>query len=1076
MKNNELLKSRLTHSTAALLIATLGFTAGNGVYAQDADSAINDDEDEVEEVIVTGSRIRRNEFTSASPIQVISGQTSREIGLFNAADMLQASAQASGLQIDNTFNSFVLDNGPGAATISFRGLDAERTLVLINGRRVAPAGVGGAPTATDLNLIPSIMIDRIESLLDGASAVYGSDAVAGVANVIMRKDVEGFEVEGSWSEPFEPGGQERTISAIWGTTGDRGSFQIAGEYYKRDKVRFRDRDITRECDSFYYEDGQGNILTEFRGLAPGTTPSSCKLDTINRVFYPFVFGNIWYTEGRSNLTNDGTVFGVPFDGIPNFSDTAIGLGLEQFNPNALTIIDINGDGIDDSALIDPDGDGLTDVDLQTPFYNAQLSDRYQNADFLAGIERYSVFANGEYTVDEDTDTTVYVEGWFSERKQNIFSPGATIFPEVPVTNPFNPCSQLDCLGFFGPFAGQAEMTPIVAIRDDRDRNIVKVNQYRLLGGVRGDITAMDDFLLGNWAYDVHGSFSRSKGTDRQRGIREDRLLLSIDTTIEDPSNPGSFICGVDADNDGVPDGTDGCVPVNMFASSIYQAGGGTFATQAETDYLFDDRFFETIIEQTVVSGFLTGDLFELPWNNSVVPIVFGYEYRRDSIESNPNDVAANGELFAFFADQGADGARSLNEFFAETRFEFLKGKPWAEELTLEASLRWTDESNFSPAWTYSFKGIYRPINYLTFRATYGTAYRAPNLRESFLNGVTGFNPITDPCVVPLDAREPIDPSDPTGGSQYRPDGDTRAQNVLDACRADGVDPLTTGLNPNINTNYTVEISTGGTDQLNPEDSRSITAGIVFEQPFTDAFDLSLSVTYFDIKVTDSIEEPFNQFLINDCYDNPDQLNATSDFCSRITRGDDGLVELLDASFINIGRLTSRGFDLNGFYQQDFEVGDEILSVSLDVRASHIREQIVEIIDFIDDNAGEPTTPHWRAQGTLQVDYGDFGFNWFTRWIQGGENTPPEFDPLGTPCDGLPTACRPVFFTTNYDVHDMSLTWNPGDIVFTLGISNVFDVKPPRIDTDGVFGVRNFPLGVGYDLQGRTIFTSAKIAF
>lgn len=124
MKNNELLKSRLTHSTAAMLIATLGFAAGNGVYAQDADAAIDDD-DEIEEVIVTGSRIRRNEFTSASPIQVISGQTSREIGLFNAADMLQASAQASGLQIDNTFNSFVLDNGPGAATISFRGLDAE---------------------------------------------------------------------------------------------------------------------------------------------------------------------------------------------------------------------------------------------------------------------------------------------------------------------------------------------------------------------------------------------------------------------------------------------------------------------------------------------------------------------------------------------------------------------------------------------------------------------------------------------------------------------------------------------------------------------------------------------------------------------------------------------------------------------------------------------------------------------------------------------------------------------------------------------------------------------------------------
>ncbi len=1066
MNSIDILKNRLAYGTAALLISTLNLSMSGGVTAQDADDAVDDD-DLVEEVIVTGSRIRRNEFTSASPIQIISGQTSRELGLFDTAEMLQSSAQATGLQVDNTFNSFVLDNGPGSAQLSFRGLGAERTLILINGRRVAPAGVGGAPTSPDLNLIPSIMIDRVENLLDGASAVYGSDAIAGVANIIMRKDVEGFEIDGSFSQPFEAGGQEKTISAIWGKTFDRGSFQVAGEYYQRESVKFKDRKITQECDQFYYEDEGGNILTQYRGLAPGTTDSSCKLDTINRAFYPFVFGNLWYTPGTSNLTNDGAVSDVPFAGIPNFSDTNIGLGLEQFNPNALTIIDINGDGIDDAALIDPDGDGLTDVDLQTPFYNAQLSDRYQSGDFLAGLERWSVFASGEYILDEDSDTTAYFEGYFTERRSNIFSPGATIFPEVPITNPFNPCSELDCLGFFGPFAGQAEITPIVAIQDDRDRNIVKVNQYRLVGGVRGDLPAFDNFGLGNWAYDVFAAFSRSKGTDRQRGIREDNLLHSLATTREDPDNPGSFICG---------DGSDGCVPVNMFAPSIYQAGGGTFATQAETNYLFDDRTFETIVEQTMVSGFITGDLFELPWNDTKVPLVLGYEYRRDSIESNPNDVAANGELFAFFSDLGADGARTLNEFFAETELQLVRGEKWAEELTVTGSVRRTDATFFSPAWTYSLKGVYRPINYVTLRGTYGTAYRAPNLREQFLNGTSGFNTIVDPCVVPLDAREPIDPSDPTGGSQYRADGENRTQRVLDACTADGVNPLTVGLNPDINTNYSVEITTGGSEVLVPETSRSITAGVVFEQPFTEAFDLTLSATYFDIKVTDSIREPGRQFLVNDCYDNIEQPGATSDFCSRITRDSDGLVSDLDGSFINIGRITSKGIDFNALYQQDFEVGDELLSLSLDVRASYLEEQIVQVLDSIDDNAGEVDAPHWRAQGTLQMEYRDFRFNWFTRWIQGGEEAAPDFDPDDTPCDGLPVACRPIYFTTNYDVHDMSISWAPGDVIVTLGLSNVFDTKPPRIDTDGVFGIRNFPLGVGYDLQGRTLFTSVKVVF
>lgn len=1074
MDCKDIFKKRLAFGTAGLLIATLSFATAGGVSAQEAESV--DEEDEVEEVIVTGSRIRRSEFSSASPIQVISGETSREIGLFDTGGILQSATQASGLQVDNTFNAFVLDNGPGSVQVDLRGLGPERTLVLINGRRVAPSGVGGAPTSPDLNLIPAIMVDRVDNLLDGASAVYGSDAIAGVANVILRKDVEGFEIDGALSQPFQPGGDEKVISAMWGKVWDNASFQIGAEYYKRDTVRFKDREITEECNEFFHEDENGNILTQYRGLAPGTTDSACKLSTINRMFYPFVFGNLWYTPGTSNLTNDGSASGVPFDGIPNWSETTIGLGLEGFNPNALRVIDINGDGVDDSALVDPDGNGLTDVDLQTPFYNAQLSDRYQSGHFLTGLERYSIFASGEYTFDEDSDATAYFEGYFAERKQDIFSPGATLFPDVPVTNPFNPCSELDCLLFFGPFAGQAEVTPIVAIENDRDRNIVKVNQYRLVGGVRGDIPAMEDIFEGGWYYDVHGAYSRSRGTDRQFGVREDRLELSLNTTIEDPNNPGSFICGVDADNNGVPDGTDGCVPVNMFAPSIYQAGGGTFATQAETDYLFDTRFFETIVEQTIASGFLGGDLFELPWNETVVPIVLGYEYRRDRIESNPNEVASEGQLFAFFTDRGADGARSLNEFFAETQLELLRGQKWAEELTIDASVRWTDATFFDPEWTYSLKGIYRPVNWLTLRGTYGTAYRAPNLREQFLNGTSGFNAIFDPCVVPLDAREPIDPSDPTAGSQYLAQGETRNARILAACQADGVDPFTTGLNPDVNTQYSVEITTGGSETLNAEESRSFTYGVVFEQPFTEAFDLTLSVTYFDIKITDSIEEPLNQFLIDDCYDNPDLPNATSDFCSRIVRGSDGLISDLDGSFINIGRITSKGLDFNLLYQQDFEIGDDILSASLDVRATNLREREDVVEDAINVLDGDPEFPSWQAQATLQLDYGDFGFNWFTRWIQGGENPAPEFDPDDTPCDGLPVACRPIYFTSNYDVHNMSVTWNPGDVTVTFGLSNVFDVKPPRIDTAGVFGIRNFPLGINYDLQGRTLFTSVGMRF
>ena len=177
--------------------------------------ALLEEEEETERIVVTGSRIRRTEFANASPVQVISGDISREMGLFDATEMLQSTNQAAGSQIDNSFGGFVLDNGPGSATIGFRGLGAERTLVLVNGKRMAPAGVGGAPTSPDLNLIPAVMIDRVENLYDGASTVYGSDAVAGVANVILRQDVEGFELQGSFNKP-KGGGVKKPYFLVCG--------------------------------------------------------------------------------------------------------------------------------------------------------------------------------------------------------------------------------------------------------------------------------------------------------------------------------------------------------------------------------------------------------------------------------------------------------------------------------------------------------------------------------------------------------------------------------------------------------------------------------------------------------------------------------------------------------------------------------------------------------------------------------------------------------------------------------------------------------------------------------------------
>ncbi|MBL4836004.1 MAG: TonB-dependent receptor, partial [Kordiimonadaceae bacterium] len=515
------------------------------------------------------------------------------------------------------------------------------------------------------------------------------------------------------------------------------------------------------------------------------------------------------------------------------------------------------------------------------------------------------------------------------------------------------------------------------------------------------------------------------------------------------------------------------------AASLFREGGGTFSSQAEADYLFTIRSFETKIEQTVASGIIQGDMFTMP-NGSAVPLLLGYEFRRDSILSVPNDIAANGTLFASFTDQGASGTRDLHEFFAETSVQFLKDKTWAEELTLDLGGRVTDESSFDPHFTYSAKLLYRPTSYLMLRGTYGTSYRAPNLRERFLEGATGFQTFTDPCVVPNNAREATDLAQQNSPEVYLSDQDTRSNRVLDACAADGVDPRSLGLEDGTGNAFfalgSAEISTGGSSLLEPETSRSFTYGVVFDQPFTDAFDLRFAVTYFDIDIKNSISEPGYLFVVDECYDNADQPNATSGFCGRIERDETGNLDTIDTTFINAGQETSKGIDFNLTYEQDFEIGSENLNVSLDLAATYTKERFFNILDSTDDIAGETDAPHWRANSLLTLRYNEFRFNWASHFIQGGSEDPDEFDPDAVPCDGLPVSCRPIYFTTDYDVHDMSVSYGWDNYSITFGIKNVFNTAPPEVDDDGVFSLANVPLGIGYDLNGRTGFLTLEAKF
>ncbi|WP_022945049.1 TonB-dependent receptor domain-containing protein [Pseudoalteromonas ruthenica] len=1045
----------------SLMLGSAAFVSG--AYAAEEQDETVIEEEAPERIEVTGSRIRRAEFSNASPIQVISGDFSREMGLFDAGEMLQGTNQASGSQIDNTFGGYVLDNGPGAATIGFRGLGAERTLVLINGRRMAPAGVGGAPTSPDLNLVPGVMIQRVENLFDGASTVYGSDAVAGVANIILRKDVEGFEVQGSYKQPDGDGGEESSLSAMWGKTFDNGFVTIGAEYTDRQAQSYAGNPFTKGCEERIWETEEGDIITRYSGDGPlARGDDTCDIFPLtNRVSVPF-WGSLYYTGGSSNV------------GVPNFSETTDPTGGQlgpDFGVPGWVFGDSDGDGVNDVWFPDGNGDGYRDVDFQDPLYALQQSDYYRSGDYRSRNKRYSVMLNGEYSFDDDNGTLFYYEGIYAKRESPIFNPGAQLFENVPASNPYNPCgvNGTDCRAGIGFPYGPQDVLPIINIRGDRDRFDVEVEQYRAVAGFTADLPALEAVGLENWYYDAYVSYSASTGTDSRQGISEARLLKSLNEAVL--NDDGTVTCGAD------------CVPVNLFSENIYQPGGGTL-TDAEANYLFVDRTIETKVNQLVVNGFIGGDLFDIAWNGEPVSAVFGAEFRRDEIESNPNDVAAQGLLWGYFSDQGADGSRNLKEVFTEMEFPLIRGEQWAEELTFTASGRISEESFYDAESTYSLKAVYRPVDWFTLRATKGTSYRAPNLRERFLNGTSGFNTVIDPCVVPDDARieDPLNDDVP---ATYNPAEDTRTQGVLDACAASGVDPTALGLGQNGEEEFTnstsTEIVTGGTQELTPETSIAKTYGFVFEQPFSDDFDLTVSLTRFDIEVTNSIAEPSAPYSIDQCY----SADGNDAFCSRITRDENQQIGLVDASFINIGLITSKGYDYNIYYKQDFVVFEDNLGVTVDLQATKMTESLYDVLGTVDDNLGEPEYPEWRGTARLKLEYNDLAFNWETRYISEGTE---DADDLGDfeegtdGCTGLtnnagePLKCRPLGYTDDYYVHNISFRYEFDSFSINAGVRNVFNEEPPKVDPDGSFSSSNIPLGVGYDTDGRTPFINFQAQF
>jgi len=985
----------------------------------------------VEEIVVTGSKLRRDEFSSISPVQVIGGQDSVRIGIADTTQMIAESPVVFGTQLDGSVNAGsttgavegVPASGPGAATVALRGLGAERTLLLVNGRRLAPSGVRGAPVAPDLNLIPSAMIDRIEILTDGASSIYGADAVAGVVNILLRRDFEGMELRGFTSLPSEDGGQESLVSIIGGASNDRGNFTVAAEFFDRDHIFTRNRSDWNNC------------LRDIEvDPATGDVYSLCSDGRPDNAVFIGSQGFVYDTPGATDI------------GVPGFST----------NAGAASIIG------QPSALL---GDAS-----QTP-YNLQQEEL--DTQLQGDVQRINLYATGSF--EFSPGHSAYLETSYSQRTNTDIFTSEQAFPGIPALIPMEDANGnllVDGTGApmmfdnpINPFDEDA--LPVYSLQGLTQNRQTDIDNFRIVLGTEGDL-GFGSLRDKNWIYDVFASWEESSGSSIQAGMLEPHVRESIDTLRFDAN--GDLICGLPrtALSFGFLTPRD-CVVVDWFQDSLWSTRGGNKSfSQAETEFLFGNVINTTTLNQLHLSGLVTGDLFEMP--AGTVGLVVGMEWRENSIDS-ANDIVRAQALSASEApDQETDtvGETSIFDIYAETEL------PVTEWAAVNLSGRYTDEENFGEEFTYSIKAEVQPIESLRLRGTFGTTFRAPNLREQFLAGqagvIAGGN---DPCVVPTTAQT---------NDMYDPSGETRSQTVLDNCVLDGVDPTALGLQANV----LIPTETGGSEDIRAETSESFTLGFVWAQTLTDAFDLDLSLTYFNIDVEDTVEELDPATILARCYnDDPNLANA---LCSRVQRRgvnpENNTVSLVDSSFVNLGLVTSKGYDINVRYVDDFTIGDTFVEMAWNITGTNYDalEEQIDPESPVDNRVGEAGFPEWAWVLRGNFNIGNWSANWRSRFV--GEFAKDEEDinvattSSITACNvlGGPSDCIKAHAGDSVWYHDLSVSYDADEWSFTGGMRNMFDQEPPLIDQGEGPARMNMVVQSTYDLYGRRFFLNATRRF
>lgn len=966
-------------------------------------------ETQAQDIVVTGSRIRSPTLTSPSPIQVVTAQEIENKGSIDIQEVLQQNPAVGPAGNSRTTSTF--GTGPGRATVDLRGLGASRTLVLIDGRRTVAGSPGSS--VVDLAMIPASFIERVDVLTGGASAVYGSDAIAGVVNFIYKKDFEGFRAN------FQSGISER---------GDDDNYSANATFGRN------------------FANGAGNMLLYVGWQREGAVLNTSR-DWAARDYTSLGTTQRVGTPSNANLTAAQNLF------VPLYSPSNVG---------PAGAFSIAGSG---NRIINPDG-SIRAYNAATDGFN-----RAQYGAIASPVERLTFAMRTNYDVSDKIN--VFVEGTYNRVDTKGYLEASPLRTDGAL-GAFNAPGAAN--GYFNiehrvfrpdgtsvilrnPFVSDA----VYNAANDRTGDGLKdisflIRTTMFPPGTRSVTTQRDNFRIavggdvdlgGGWNLDAYYSYGSTRSDTTMTGLANLYNVanaLQVVPDINDVNRNGSTTDAICLDANAR---ATGCVPMNVFGLNA----NGTSKISAEAiNYVKASYQAHAFQDMHAAALNLSGTLFKLP--GGPVQVAAGLEYREES-SSDTFDPLTNQARNGYTQATDTVGSFNVKEAYGEVVVPVLADVPFFHNLTLRAAARISDYSTVGSFWAYNGGVEWSPVPDIRFRGVYAHAVRAPNIGELFEAPQQGIISITDPCQGVTMA------STGTLATNCRAD-----PGVLANIQANGAFTLT------VPDQQGVGSLTAANPNIQEETATTYTAGVVINPVSIPALrGLTFTADYFNIKLEDAISRISQATVLNKCY-----AQGVSDFCQFVTRRSTasgafsaGSVEQVVRALVNSGGSKTEGLDFTLSYNMRALGGRANFSTSW----THLLAKGSTPLagDPYDNSMGELGTPRDAANASISWDNDTAGFTISAEYIGPQYLDYERFQTTYVLADGsLPD--KKYFRIDSIIYTDAQVRFKVMDeMQFFAGVKNLFDVDRPPLYT-GVAGNINGQ----YDPIGRRFYAGARLKF